>query len=197
MRERMTALIAIGLLLVLIAASYWYAVKSSYGNLRYLASENSPDFIATNATIVSFDADGKAKMKATAEEVKHYSDDRVTMIKPVFTSVSPDAPISQVSSNSGSSEDGGASVLLTGNVVATRTADAKSDGLKLETESMTVYPDTQQMETEDFVRITSGRNIATGTGMKADNLDRTVEIKSRVKTTYHPQEGVNLLPATR
>ena len=36
MRERLTAIIAIVLLLILIAASYWYAMQATFSNLRYI-----------------------------------------------------------------------------------------------------------------------------------------------------------------
>ena len=39
MRERLTAIIAIILLVFLIGASYWYAMKTSLGTLRYVPSD--------------------------------------------------------------------------------------------------------------------------------------------------------------
>ena len=78
MRERLTAIIAIILLLILIAASYWYAMQASFSNLRYIPSENSPDFIASEATIISFDEQGVAKTRLKAQEFAHYSNDTIT-----------------------------------------------------------------------------------------------------------------------
>ena len=70
MRERLTAIIAIILLLILIAASYWYAMQASFNNLRYIPSENSPDFIASDATVISFNEQGIAKTRMEAEEFR-------------------------------------------------------------------------------------------------------------------------------
>ena len=94
MRERLTAIIAIILLLLLIAASYWYAMQASFSKLRYIPSEESPDFIASEATIVTFDENGVAKNRLQAEEFRHFSNDSITMVKPQATTVSPDEPAS-------------------------------------------------------------------------------------------------------
>lgn len=197
MRERITAIIAIFLLLILIAASYWYAVKSTYGNLKYVPSENSPDFIAQGATVISFDEKGVAQTKVKAADFKHYSDDRVTMQKPEYTSVSPNEPITHAQADSGYSNDGGATIFFQGNVSVTRTASNNSDSTHMQTQSLKVDTDTNRFETNDFVRITNGANEATAQGMVFDNMERTIELKSRVKTISSPKSGnVDLLPSS-
>ena len=198
MRERITAFIAIFLLLLLIAASYWYAIRSTYSNLKYVPNENSPDFIAQDATLISFDSDGFAKIKLQAQDFKHYSDDRVTMQEPHYTSVSPNKPIVQAKAKSGYSNDGGATVHFLGDVEVSRVASNNNEITRIQTQSVTVFSDHNRFETEDFVRISSGENTATATGMILDNIARTVELKTRVKTISSPQSGnVDLLPGTK
>lgn len=74
MRDRLTSLIAIALLVTLCAMSYWYSVKAELENVTHLSDLNSPDFIARDITITQFDDDGIAKAKVFAKEVEHYSD---------------------------------------------------------------------------------------------------------------------------
>lgn len=51
MRDRLTSLIAIALLVTLCAMSYWYSVKAELENVTHLSDLNSPDFIARDITI--------------------------------------------------------------------------------------------------------------------------------------------------
>ena len=55
MRDRLTSLIAIALLVTLCAMSYWYSVKAELENVTHLSDLNSPDFIARDITITQFD----------------------------------------------------------------------------------------------------------------------------------------------
>lgn len=195
MRERLTAIIAIILLLLLIAASYWYAMQASFSKLRYIPSEESPDFIASEATIVTFDENGVAKNRLQAEEFRHFSNDSITMVKPQATTVSPDEPITHAQALKGHSSDAGETFVFEGDVVASRAASGQTAATRLETQSMTVYTDTNRYETDDKVDIFSGNDRTHGTGMIFDNMSRTVELKSRVTTVIEPQgSSKNLLP---
>ncbi len=195
MRERLTAIIAIILLLILIAASYWYAMQASFSNLRYIPSENSPDFIASEATIISFDEQGVAKTRLKAQEFAHYSNDTITMVKPQATTISPNEPITHAEALKGQSVDAGETFQFEGDVVASRAASGNTAATRLETQTMTVYTDTNRFETDDEVDIFSGDDHAHGTGMVFDNLSRTVELKNQVTTIIEPRSGSkNLLP---
>lgn len=195
MRERLTAIIAIILLLILIAASYWYAMQASFSNLRYVPSEDSPDFIASQATIITFDETGVAKNRLQAEEFRHFSNDSVTMIKPRATTVSPNEPLTHAEALKGHSNDAGETYLFEGDVVVSRAANGNTAASRLETQSMTVYTDINRYESDDVVDIFSGDDHARGTGMVFDNMNQTIELKSRVTTVVEPQGGSkNLLP---
>ena len=198
MRERLTAIIAIILLVFLIGASYWYAMKTSLGTLRYVPSDKSPDFIATGATVISFDENGVAKTRLRAKEFQHFSDDSMTMVEPQATTVSPNEPVSHAQAKTGFTNDAGATFLFEGDVVVTRDASGSNPAIRLETQSMHVDTDTNRFETDDVVHIYSGRDKAIGTGMIFDNMQRTVELKGRVTTVIEPREGSgNLLPSSR
>jgi len=189
MRERLTAIIAIILLLILIAASYWYAMQASFNNLRYIPSENSPDFVASEATVISFNEQGIAKTRLEAEQFRHYSNDTIMMVKPKATTISPNEPITHAEALKGSSTDAGETFQFEGDVVVSRAASGNTAATRLETQSMTVYTDTNRFESDDVVDIFSGEDRARGTGMVFDNLSRTVELKSRVTTVIEPRNN--------
>ena len=89
MRDRLTSLIAIALLVTLCAMSYWYSVKAELENVTHLSDLNSPDFIARDITITQFDDDGIAKAKVFAKEVEHYSDGHANAKFPEYASLNP------------------------------------------------------------------------------------------------------------
>lgn len=189
MRERMTAIVAIVLLSILIAASYWYAVRASYSNLKYVPSENSPDFIAKDVTMVRFDQSGMAKSKLQAQEFKHYSDDRIAMVEPRATSVAPNEQVTRASARTGHSDDGGETFVFEGNVRVIREATEKSALTQIETESVTVYPESNLLESDAHVVMTSGGDRMEGTGMIYDNIEQTIELKQNVKTVIEPRNS--------
>lgn len=189
MRERLTAIIAIILLLILIAASYWYAMQASFSNLRYVPSENSPDFIASDATVITFDERGIAKNRLQAEEFQHFSNDTIVMVKPRATTISPDEPITHAQALHGRSDDAGETFFFEGDVVVSRAASGNTPASRMETQSMTVYTDTNRFESEEVVDFFSGNDRSQGTGMVFDNMSRTMELKNRVTTVIEPRNG--------
>lgn len=120
------------------------------------------------------------------------------MVEPQATTVSPNEPVSHAQAKTGFTNDAGATFLFEGDVVVTRDASGSNPAIRLETQSMHVDTDTNRFETDDVVHIYSGRDKAVGTGMIFDNMQRTVELKSRVTTVIEPREGSgNLLPSSR
>ena len=194
MRERMTAIVAIILLLALIAASYWYAVRASYTNLKYVPNENSPDFIAKDISMVQFDENGMAKSKLQAKEFKHYSDDRIAMVEPRAISAAPNEQVTKASAQTGRSDDGGQTFVFEGDVRIVREANEKTPLTQIETQRIKVHPESNLIESDTHVVMTSGQDRMEGEGMVYDNIEQTVELKKNVKTVIQPKgNSKNLL----
>ena len=73
MRDRLTSLIAIALLVTLCAMSYWYSVKAELENVTHLSDLNSPDFIARDITITQFDDGGRRRCDSFLQQCGHSS----------------------------------------------------------------------------------------------------------------------------
>ena len=86
MRERVSAIVAIILLAFL---SYFYAVQSGLKDLKYLPSENSPDYTATKLSLTDFDGAGNPVRRVIADKVIHYSDDRTDADHPRYITLTP------------------------------------------------------------------------------------------------------------
>ena len=116
MRDRLTSLIAIALLVTLCAMSYWYSVKAELENVTHLSDLNSPDFIARDITITQFDDDGIAKAKVFAKEVEHYSDGHANAKFPEYASLNPNEAQITAKSDRATMVDGGAVIHFYNNV---------------------------------------------------------------------------------
>jgi LPS export ABC transporter protein LptC len=67
------------------------------------------------------------------------------------------------------------------------------DGITLETESLRWLNTVQQIVSEDFVKITQGRDVLTGVGLVSDASLNEFEIKSHVEAFVIDEEG-KLIP---
>lgn len=76
---------------------------------------------------------------------------------------------------------------FTGNVVVTRAGDRENAPMRFETEQLTVFPDTEIFETGAPVKLVNGADVTTGIGMTFDNVERTVNIHSNVKSSFSPR----------
>lgn len=187
LHDKVSALLGIGVLAGLAFGSYYYAVLSEYEALRAPVDANSPDYIAKNLTVTEFTPDGTAKQRIRTEYGEHYADGRLLSVKPRFATVSPLEPQLKARADKGVSNDNGKSAVFTGNVVVTRQADADNPAMRFESQQATVYPDTSVITSTDPVRMTRGTDVMTGTGMRYDNVARTLELKSKVTTHYLPK----------
>ena len=121
----------------------------------------------------------------------------MTKVKPEAVTVSPDKPVTHAQALAGRSDDGGATFVFKGDVIITRVATGNTPTTRLETQSMTVYTDTNRFVTDDDVLITSGQDTAQGQGMVFDNMERTVELKGQVTTVLQPRNNnQRLLPSS-
>ncbi len=181
-RDRILALLGIALLSVLAAASYYYALKAEADFLHTDSNRESPDFIAHNLVITSFETDGTAKTRIFAERAISFEDGRMYAAKPRYVTLNPLAPQTKARADEGTSTDSAQSVFFEGNVVVTREADGKRAAMSLTTPNAWVYPDESRMATEAPVRLTQGNDETTGIGMKLDIVERTVQVLKDVHT---------------
>ena len=180
MRDRITAIIAILLLALLAATTYWYSQTSRLGGLANPVSREGPDVVVDGAALTQFDAEGRAISRLIGERVTHYpSDDRVEVIRPRMVSLRADQPQIDAKAEHARVEDSGARVILTGDVTLVRAPG--SDGeppMRLNTERLVALPDTEQFSTDLPVEIERGGSRINAVGMDYDNIKRTVKLRS-------------------
>lgn len=187
MRDRLTSLIAIALLVTLCAMSYWYSVKAELENVTHLSDLNSPDFIARDITITQFDDDGIAKAKVFAKEVEHYSDGHANAKFPEYASLNPNEAQITAKSDRATMVDGGAVIHFYDNVDIRQAATKDAPASRLLTSQLDAYPDTDTYKSDKPVALTRGEDTSHGVGMDYDNVDRTFKFRSRVQTVIQPK----------
>lgn len=187
LRDRITAGLGIGVLAVVAAMSYYYSIHTETEALRAEISRESPDFTSTNIALTQFKADGTAERRIFADYAEHYEDGRMTSLRPRLVTLSVDEPQVKASADTGISSDAGETVHFTGNVVVTRAGDRENAPMRFETEQLTVFPDTEIFETGAPVKLVNGADVTTGIGMTFDNVERTVNIHSNVKSSFSPR----------
>src|SRR4249920_2059295 len=185
MRDRITAIIAILLLALLAATTYWYSQTSRLGGLASPVSREGPDVVVDGAALTQFDAEGRAINRLIGERITHYpSDDRAEVIRPRMVSLRADQPQIDAKANHARIEQSGARVVLTGDVSVIRAAGKDGEPpMRLSTEKLVVLPDLEQFSTDVPAEIERGGSRISAVGMDYDNIKRTVKFRSKVRGT--------------
>lgn len=182
MRERVSAIVAIILLVFLIGASYFYAVQSGLKDLKYLPSENSPDYTATKLSLTDFDGAGNAVRRVIADKVIHYSDDRTDADHPRYITLTPNKPQVDASSDRGWTHDAGKTIEFEGNVKILRDPAGNTPALSFETQKMTAFPNTERFTSDSPVVFHRGSDSTTASGMDYSYANGTISLTGRVNT---------------
>lgn len=111
----------------------------------------------------------------------------MTSLRPRLVTLSVDEPQIKAGADSAISTDSGSTVSFSGNVVVSRAGDHNSAPMRFETEQLTVFPNTEVFETSAPVTLINGADVTTGIGMTFDNVNRTVNIHSNVKSSFAPR----------
>lgn len=185
MRDRITAIIAVLLLALLAATTYWYSHAARLGGLVNPVSREGPDIVVDGATLTQFDAEGRATNKLIGDRVTHYpSDDRVEVIRPRLISLRADQPQLDARANHARVEESGARVILSGDVLVIRAAGPDGEPpMQLATERLVALPDLEQFSTDAPAVIERGASRISAVGLDYDNIKRTVKLRSNVKGT--------------
>ena len=71
----------------------------------------------------------------------------------------------------------------------TRAGDLKDPPMRFTSTHLTVFPDTNRIETDAPVTMVRGADVTTGIGMTLDNVERTLDIHDNVKTVVMPRSA--------
>ena len=178
-RERLTAIIGSAILFALVATSYWYSIQTQVAGLKYVPSEMSPDFLARNVSLTDFTPEGTPKLLAYADDVQHFSDERMRAERIQVISLDPNSAPAFAQADEGWSNDGLETIDLTGHVLVHRRQYQDQPPMTFTTEHLTGWLDTQRFKTDSPVKITRGADeTSSQNGLLYRSEEHTSELQS-------------------
>jgi lipopolysaccharide export system protein LptC len=189
MREKIAPLIAILLLIVVTATSYWYAQSLRLPRATTVPGPGTPDFVAEHIVITQFDEVGRARHKLFAERLSHFPDtDDLLLASPRLVSLRPDQPQLDARAQRARVENAGEKVHLTGSVIVTRAALDGEPALRMTTEYLLALPDLDRFSTDRPVEVERGTSTIQAQAASYDNIARQLEFRGAVRAQFAPAE---------
>jgi LPS export ABC transporter protein LptC len=188
--ERVASWSAILMMLVVLAASYWYAqsLRSQDGGDNGRVGE--VDFFAEKIALTGFDVRGRGHYRLFADHMTHYVDsDNVDLDNPHLLSLRTDEPLVQAVSRIAHVFNNAEKVQMIGDVVITRASDGARPPMRLDTEELFMTPDDDHFWTARPVLMHDGDWTMHGVGMDFDNLARRVVLQADVVGSFPPRKA--------
>jgi lipopolysaccharide export system protein LptC len=191
--DRLAALLAIFLLSILAAFTYFLAEFANRGDkpTEVKSVRHEQDYFVERFTLVKLNAQGQPAFRLAADLMKHFPDDDTTeFVKPKLISLDKSKPLITVISDTGKAGPQGDITELFGNVILTRAPNEANKQLNVNTEYLLIDTNKETGTTDKPTKITQGTTVLTGVGMDFDNLNRLFALRSNVKSTWVPEKTV-------
>jgi lipopolysaccharide export system protein LptC len=184
---RPTSWLPLAVLALLVGLTLWLnqlvqaPVARADGKQRH-----DPDLMVEKFNARKLGEDGRVLYTLAAKKMVHYPDDDSAILESVkVEAFEPRQPKMTITADNGRLEQGGDRVLIEGNVVVVREADAKNGAVRLTTEKLLVLPDAGIARTTSEVTMESPTGRAVAAGLEIDNKARTLKL-DRVRATFRP-----------
>ncbi len=151
------------------------------GSLRH-----DPDLMVENFNARKLDENGRVLYTLAARKMVHYPDDDSALLDSVtLEAFEPQQPKMTVTADHGRLEQGGDRVLIEGNVLVVREADAKNEATRLTTDRILVLPEEGIARGSSPVTLESASNRADAASFELNNRTRTLTME-KVRATFKP-----------
>ncbi|MCB1890010.1 MAG: LPS export ABC transporter periplasmic protein LptC [Rhodocyclaceae bacterium] len=145
---------------------------------------SAPDMIVDRFTLQRFDASGRRQYVFTAQEMRHFlTPERTTLVRPELLFLGGESPV-RAHSETGTVSADGESVRLEGEVQMLRDATRERASATLQTEAMTIWPETERVAGDRTVRYTEGSDELLAGRFAADNLAEVLELGDGVTANF-------------
>lgn len=187
-RWQLTLTLVIGVFVA--AGSFWLVqlVNQSGQEQQLDQFRNEPDYIIDRFSMVRMTKEGKPAYIISGDKLTHRPiDDSSEIDKPFINSLSGRQPPMTIHADTARVDQGNTRVKLNGNVDVVRPASEKAEAMRLQSSTLTVFPDEERMETDAPVQLKLGNATSTGTGMKTNNATRQMQLGGRGTITLPPK----------
>jgi lipopolysaccharide export system protein LptC len=194
-QDRLTALVPLAAVAIFAALTYWLDARVSDSALsRQKAAMSSPDHFMEKFTIERTSKAGRVDQVMTGERASHFPSNNTTVVEsPKYDSkVEGKAPLTVQAARGVMFNDpkkkGVEQADFSGRVVATQGAHAGRDPVRYESETLTVFPETQRAQTKDVTKTISGDRVVTTQGIEIDAENQTGKTSQGFNLELTPKE---------
>jgi lipopolysaccharide export system protein LptC len=153
------------------------------------AEQTGPDFIAEHTRVVGYGANGAQRYELFADRLSHFPQGDITRLDMPRLRMINEGRETHITALHAEVSPGGEQVDMQGEVRVRRPAVADDPALALDSETLTVWPDTHRAHTDSPVQLTRGSTRADAQGMRADNLFGTLELIGQVHVNMPRRQG--------
>ena len=193
-QDRLAALFPVIAIALFALLTFWLDARvTESARAQQKTSQPAPDHFLQNFKIERTAADGRVESTMIGQRATHFPDSQRTIVdqpryesqpagKPKMDVISERAVLKSVSEKGGVEQ-----VDFSGKVVARRGPSEGREAITYESEQLTIFPKTQQAQTESTTRIVSGDRVMTTQGLRVDadkqkgQTNRGIEIELRPK----------------
>ncbi len=194
MKERFPSLIAIFLLLMLVAGTYWAADYTQRAvavdpprRLTHEMDSWGRDFVMLRSA-----EDGLPMNRLEGDYLQHFPDDDSYLIQnPRAIGLQPGNPLTIGTSKSATMDSGGKKIVMNGDAHVHRFPDAQRDALDVRSQQLIIFPDDDVVQTDLPARVDQGPNRMNGTGMHYNNKTRQLQVFSSSDVSIAPSTTRN------
>ncbi len=185
--DRLAATVSIALLVLLAAGSYFLAEVAQ----RFVQTAGSTDgrdvadAFGEGVVLMRLNETGEPVFRMTADRLEHFRrSDSTVYFRPALATLDPSQPRVTVAAVRGYSQADSRETRLEGDVQLDRLANAGEPALRISTDFVRIFSDSEVVLTDRPVRISRGDSTLTGTGMEFDNRARRLRVDAQAKAVW-------------
>ena len=189
MKFSTTRLFPLGLMLALALLPFYLERAVREDETPTAARRHDPDYYVVNFTTTTYNAEGAAETRMSAERMVHYPDDDTTELhEPRVLQSKPNEPRYSVRAERGQLSRDGDEVFLYGGVLLVREASEHGPEARMTTEFLHILRDRSLVRTDKEVKIVEGSRSLEGRGMEYNNLSRELVLRHNVVARFNSLE---------
>lgn len=189
MRFSTTRLFPLALMLALALLTFYLERTVREDESPPALRRHDPDYLVTNFTTTTYNADGAAETVMSAERMVHYPDDDTTdLFAPRVVQAKPNQPRYSVRADRGQLSRDGDEIFLYGGVLLVRDASAEGPEARMTSEFLHVLRERSLVRTDREVKIVEGSRSLQGRGMEYNNDTRSLVLRSDVVARFGRNE---------
>jgi lipopolysaccharide export system protein LptC len=193
--DRLSLYVPIVLLAGLALGTYWLVRSTPAFSPTEVtkAATHDPDYFMKTFSVKTFDAAGHLKSEVVGDAARHFPDtDTVEIDRVRIRSYNDKGQLTTATANRALTNADGSEVQLFGNALVVREATVgKKDSPRLEFkgEFLHAFMNTEQVKSNQPVRLTRGKDSFVGDAMDYDGLEQVMQLRGRVKGVLIPDKA--------